>query len=52
MDLHPSVKHVLRLFNCAHLPTKLYSVAIEYKNLAHDTATRAPQCPETTVGAD
>lgn len=47
--MHAAVEHVLRFFSYEHLPPHLQAVSIDFAELAHICAERAPESPETTV---
>jgi NAD(P)H-dependent FMN reductase len=46
--MHSATQHVLRFFECSHLPPKLQVVALPFADLAQRVATAADN-PETTV---
>ena len=48
-ELHPAVEHVLQFFSYAHLSPRLQEISKDFRELAHRTAARAPESPETTV---
>lgn len=47
--MHPAISHVLKFFECGHLPEKLQAISKPFGDLARQVAERAPDNQETTI---
>lgn len=47
--MHPSVKHVLKMFKYSHLPAHIAIHSKRFHDLAHEVANVAPNSQETTI---
>ena len=47
--MHPAISHVLRFFECGHLPADLQAVSLPFCELAKQIADRASENQETTI---